>query len=182
MPFIFEARLNRQTVRATIGDVRAWTLDDARTEPNRTAPTANQDRPRRRPAPRRATMTRMRKHCACGMAKAGDSPASRLRSVKGPAGRRTDGSTGTTTERRRLRQNERQLWMSTQFRPEEQPTRSPAALQHFCAMFCNLFCNFQCSPLASSDTCTHRTHGGRCVRLSGSWLRSAVGLPRMQEC
>lgn len=35
MPFIFEARLNRQTVRATIGDVRAWTLDDARTEPNR---------------------------------------------------------------------------------------------------------------------------------------------------
>lgn len=33
--YIFEAKLNRQTVRATIGDVRAWHLDDARTEARR---------------------------------------------------------------------------------------------------------------------------------------------------
>lgn len=33
--FIFEAKLNRQTVRATIGDVRAWSLDDARAEARR---------------------------------------------------------------------------------------------------------------------------------------------------
>lgn len=33
--FIFEAKLNRQTVRVTIGDVRAWNLDDARAEARR---------------------------------------------------------------------------------------------------------------------------------------------------
>jgi len=33
--FIFEAKLNRQTVRVTIGDVRAWNLDDARSEARR---------------------------------------------------------------------------------------------------------------------------------------------------
>ncbi|MCB1908408.1 MAG: integrase family protein [Rhodocyclaceae bacterium] len=33
--FIFEAKMNRQTVRVTIGDVRAWNLDDARAEANR---------------------------------------------------------------------------------------------------------------------------------------------------
>lgn len=33
--FIFEAKLNRQTVRRTIGDVRAWSIDDARTEANK---------------------------------------------------------------------------------------------------------------------------------------------------
>lgn len=30
--YVFEAKLNRQTVRLTIGDVRAWNLDDARAE------------------------------------------------------------------------------------------------------------------------------------------------------
>src|SRR5574337_254395 len=33
--FIFEAKLNRQTIRRTIGDVRAWTLEDARAEARR---------------------------------------------------------------------------------------------------------------------------------------------------
>ncbi|WP_374242683.1 tyrosine-type recombinase/integrase [Zoogloea sp.] len=33
--FIFEAKLNRQTVRVTIGDVKAWNLDDARAEARR---------------------------------------------------------------------------------------------------------------------------------------------------
>jgi pyruvate/2-oxoglutarate dehydrogenase complex dihydrolipoamide acyltransferase (E2) component len=33
--FIFEAKLNRQTVRVTIGDVRAWTLAAARDEARR---------------------------------------------------------------------------------------------------------------------------------------------------
>ena len=33
--FIFEAKLNRQTVRVTIGDVRAWTLSAARDEARR---------------------------------------------------------------------------------------------------------------------------------------------------
>lgn len=32
--FVFEAKLNRQTIRRTIGDVRAWTIDAARTEAN----------------------------------------------------------------------------------------------------------------------------------------------------
>jgi integrase len=32
--FVFEAKLNRQTVRRTIGDVRSWTIEDARTEAN----------------------------------------------------------------------------------------------------------------------------------------------------
>ena len=33
--FVFEAKLNRQTIRRTIGDVRAWTIDAARVEANR---------------------------------------------------------------------------------------------------------------------------------------------------
>ncbi len=33
--FVFEAKLDRQTIRRTIGDVRAWSLDAARTEANR---------------------------------------------------------------------------------------------------------------------------------------------------
>lgn len=33
--FIFEAKLNRQTIRRTIGDASAWTVEDARAEANR---------------------------------------------------------------------------------------------------------------------------------------------------
>ncbi|MCC7545665.1 MAG: integrase family protein [Aquabacterium sp.] len=33
--FVFEAKLNRQTIRRTIGDVRAWTIKAAREESNR---------------------------------------------------------------------------------------------------------------------------------------------------
>lgn len=33
--FVFEAKLNRQNIRRTIGDVRAWTIDAARSEANR---------------------------------------------------------------------------------------------------------------------------------------------------
>lgn len=33
--FVFEAKLNRQTIRRTIGDARAWTIEDARRESNR---------------------------------------------------------------------------------------------------------------------------------------------------
>ena len=33
--FVFEAKLNRQTVRLTIGNVKAWNLDDARAEARR---------------------------------------------------------------------------------------------------------------------------------------------------
>jgi integrase len=33
--YVFEAKLNRQTIRRTIGDVRAWTIDAARNEANR---------------------------------------------------------------------------------------------------------------------------------------------------
>lgn len=32
--FVFEAKLNRQTIRRTIGDVRAWRIDDARASAN----------------------------------------------------------------------------------------------------------------------------------------------------
>lgn len=35
--FVFEAKLNRQTVRRTIGDVRSWSIDQARTEARRLA-------------------------------------------------------------------------------------------------------------------------------------------------
>lgn len=35
--YVFEAKLNRQTVRRTIGDVRAWTIEDARAEARRLA-------------------------------------------------------------------------------------------------------------------------------------------------
>lgn len=33
--FVFEAKLQRQTIRRTIGDVRSWTIDAARSEANR---------------------------------------------------------------------------------------------------------------------------------------------------
>lgn len=33
--FVFEGKLNRQTIRRTIGDVRAWTIEAARVEANR---------------------------------------------------------------------------------------------------------------------------------------------------
>ncbi len=33
--YVFEAKLGRQTIRRTIGDVRSWTIDGARTESNR---------------------------------------------------------------------------------------------------------------------------------------------------
>lgn len=33
--FVFEAKLNRQTIRRTIGDVRAWSIESARKESNR---------------------------------------------------------------------------------------------------------------------------------------------------
>jgi hypothetical protein len=33
--FVFEAKLNRQTIRRTIGDVRSWTIEAARVEANR---------------------------------------------------------------------------------------------------------------------------------------------------
>jgi integrase len=33
--YVFEAKLQRQTLRRTIGDVRAWSIDDARAEANR---------------------------------------------------------------------------------------------------------------------------------------------------
>jgi integrase len=35
--FVFEAKLNRQTIRRTIGDVRAWTIEQARAEARRLA-------------------------------------------------------------------------------------------------------------------------------------------------
>src|SRR5690349_4537876 len=33
--FVFEGKLDRQTIRQTIGDVRAWSIADARVEANR---------------------------------------------------------------------------------------------------------------------------------------------------
>ena len=33
--FIFESKLNRKTIRWTIGDIRAWRIDDARSEARR---------------------------------------------------------------------------------------------------------------------------------------------------
>ncbi len=33
--YVFEAKLDRKTIRRTIGDVRAWTIEDARKESNR---------------------------------------------------------------------------------------------------------------------------------------------------
>ena len=35
--FVYEAKLNRQTIRRTIGDVKAWTIEQARTEARRLA-------------------------------------------------------------------------------------------------------------------------------------------------
>jgi integrase len=40
--FVFEGKLDRKTIRRTIGDVRAWKLDDARTEANRLRVTLDQ--------------------------------------------------------------------------------------------------------------------------------------------
>jgi len=40
--YVFEAKLNRQTIRRTIGDARAWTVDDARKEANRLRVTLDQ--------------------------------------------------------------------------------------------------------------------------------------------
>jgi hypothetical protein len=40
--FIFESKLNRQTIRTTIGDVLAWNLDDARNEARRLQTTIDQ--------------------------------------------------------------------------------------------------------------------------------------------
>ena len=37
--FVFEAKLNRQTIRRTIGDVKAWTIEQARAEARRLAVT-----------------------------------------------------------------------------------------------------------------------------------------------
>ncbi len=33
--FVFEAKLNRKTIRSTIGDVRTWSIEKARIEANR---------------------------------------------------------------------------------------------------------------------------------------------------
>ncbi|WP_341929913.1 Arm DNA-binding domain-containing protein, partial [Methyloversatilis discipulorum] len=41
--FIFEAKLHRQTIRQTIGDVRAWNIDDARAEARRLQTLVDQD-------------------------------------------------------------------------------------------------------------------------------------------
>ena len=35
--FVYEAKLNRQTIRRTIGDVKVWTIEQARTEARRLA-------------------------------------------------------------------------------------------------------------------------------------------------
>ena len=42
--FVFEAKLNRQTLRRTIGDVRTWSIDDARTEARRLAVVVKSDK------------------------------------------------------------------------------------------------------------------------------------------
>jgi hypothetical protein len=35
--FVYEAKLNRQTIRRTIGDVKLWSIEQARTEARRLA-------------------------------------------------------------------------------------------------------------------------------------------------
>jgi hypothetical protein len=35
--FVYEAKLNRQTIRRTIGDVKSWSIEQARTEARRLA-------------------------------------------------------------------------------------------------------------------------------------------------
>jgi integrase len=42
--FVFEAKLNRQTIRRTIGDVRVWDIEAARTEARRLAVVVRSDR------------------------------------------------------------------------------------------------------------------------------------------
>ena len=42
--FVFEAKLNRKTIRRTIGDVRAWSIEDARTEARTLAKTVKNDK------------------------------------------------------------------------------------------------------------------------------------------
>ena len=37
--FVYEAKLNRQTIRRTIGNVKAWTIEQARAEARRLAVT-----------------------------------------------------------------------------------------------------------------------------------------------
>jgi hypothetical protein len=37
--FVYEAKLNRQTIRRTIGDVKLWSIEQARTEARRLAVT-----------------------------------------------------------------------------------------------------------------------------------------------
>ena len=55
--FIFEAKLNRQTIRVTIGDVKAWHLDDARAEARRLQTLVDQGTdPRQEKADKRAAI------------------------------------------------------------------------------------------------------------------------------
>lgn len=42
--FVYEAKLNRQTIRRTIGDVRVWSIEDARTEARRLAVVVRSDK------------------------------------------------------------------------------------------------------------------------------------------
>ena len=42
--FVYEAKLNRQTIRRTIGDVRVWSIDAARTEARRLAVVVRSDK------------------------------------------------------------------------------------------------------------------------------------------
>ncbi len=42
--FVYEAKLNRQTIRRTIGDVRAWSIEAARTEARRLAVVVRSDK------------------------------------------------------------------------------------------------------------------------------------------
>jgi integrase len=42
--FVFEAKLDRKTIRRTIGDVRVWTIEDARTEARRLAVVVRSDK------------------------------------------------------------------------------------------------------------------------------------------
>lgn len=53
--FIFESKLDRRTIRVTIGDVRAWVLDSARAEARRLQTLVDQGiDPREEKAERRA--------------------------------------------------------------------------------------------------------------------------------
>ncbi len=55
--FVFEAKLNRQTIRVTIGDVKMWNLDDARAEARRLQTLIDQGTdPRQEKADKRAAI------------------------------------------------------------------------------------------------------------------------------